>query len=330
MSAIFYPLKFDILIEETEWAGNQLEKTDIDYGVHDSEGIGIYWLLVDADNLQSRVVNGSQSGRTLRELVKEFPRELVGQKHPAERPFPLCSRILDMGREQPLRVHPPGQAVGYSGSPNTNARFWHVLAAEDRARITAGIADRVTGQQLISCVNKPTLRELTRAFIAREGDSFLVPPGIIHSAGGGTLLWELTQLIGDGFSLKSGEIGEKVTKEEQEQALNSILLESRHNPRISREASNFTHTRRIPLTSHCPYFLVDEIRLFDHIILRTKGDTFHVLFVRKGRVDVLVNDVSERLEAGESCCIPAGLGEYKIQKVDAAAEILRAQQAPFT
>ncbi|MFW6414270.1 MAG: hypothetical protein ACOCZS_03105 [Verrucomicrobiota bacterium] len=330
MAATWYPIKFDILIEEKEWAGEQIEKTNFDFATGQAGDIGIYWQLVDQGDLQSQVINGPMAGSTLRQLVNDFPRELVGQKHPPDRPFPLCCRILDVGKEQPLRVHPPGQAGGYSGSPDTNAKFWHVLAADEKARVTAGIAQRVTGQQLISSINKPALRDLTRAFTARGGDSFLIPPGIIHAVGAGTLVWELKQHTNDGFSLNSGTTGEQVTKEEQEKALNSILLESRHNPRISREASGFTHTRRIPLTPHCPYFLVDEIRLFDHIILRTRGDTFHLLFVRQGHVDVFFKGTSTRVESGELCCIPATLGEYKILQVDEPAEILRVQQAPFT
>ena len=330
MAEQLYPLKFEPVLQQSEWAGN-LFAEKMDSGIiQNSPGTGIYWQLIDDENIQSQVANGPYKGTTLREMIKNFPTTLVGKKHVPEKQFPLCSRILDSGKDQPLEVHPPGQAGGYEQHSNTNAKFWHILGTEERARITAGIAQRVTGQQLISGINKPKLHELTRSFIAREGDSFLIPPGIIHSLGAGNLVWELTQHTRGGYRLNAGENDIPISKEEQEQALNAILLESRHNPRISRETSGFTHTRRIPLTPHCPYFIVDEIRLFDHIILRTHEDSFQLLFVRKGCADVHCGEHSERLEKGQVCCIPASTGEYKILTGDEPAEILRAQMAPLS
>jgi len=331
MAESLYPLKFKPVLQESEWAGNIFAKK-MEAGIIKAKpGTGIYWQLIDDGEIQSQIANGPYQDTTLRELVENFPTSLVGKKHVSEKPFPLCSRILDVGRDQPLEVHPPGQAGGYQQHSNTNAKFWHILGTEEQARITAGIAQRVTGQQLISGINKPKLHELTRSFIAREGDSFLIPPGIIHSLGAGNLVWELTQHTRGGYRLDSGENDVPTSKEEQEQALNAILLESRHNPRISRETSGFTHTRRIPLTPHCPYFLVDEIRLFDHIILRTQDNSFQLLFVRKGCAEVHYGEYSERLETGEVCCIPASMGEYKILTVDNnPAEILRSQMAPLS
>jgi len=102
-----------------------------------------------------------------------------------------------------------------------------------------------------------------------------------------------------------------------------MQLEARQNPRISRESGTATHTRRIPLTPHCPYFSVEEVRLYDHIFLRTTGDSFHLLALQRGEVTVEWGNEALPLRPGQLCCVPACLGEYKVVTRNGPAEFLK-------
>ena len=324
-----YPLLFEPVWEAPGWSGNLLPAAVP--GLYAEVQGGMCWQIVDDGELQSKVANGTFAGKSLRHVVEDNPVELVGKGHRPGDTFPLCCRLLDVGADQPLGVHPADGRRRDNRAPQSNTKFWYTLASDASSRIYAGIAQRVTGQQLIRYVNNhDKFLDLVRSFPAREGDSFLIPPGFIHGIGGGNLMWELQERNVPAYRLSELAADADIPDEERQAAIDAVIVESRHNPRISREASRFTHTRRIPLTRHCPYFLVDEIRLFDHTFQRTNGDSFHLLMMVKGEALLEFGDSSITLTQGQLCCVPAGLGEYKVKTTGEPAEFLRVRRPSLT
>ena len=85
-----YPLLFEPALVERVWGGRQLE-TRLGKTIPSSQPIGesweIYW--------KNRIANGEFRGKTLGEVIKEYPEAMVGSKDAdPEFPQPLKATIL--------------------------------------------------------------------------------------------------------------------------------------------------------------------------------------------------------------------------------------------
>jgi mannose-6-phosphate isomerase len=289
-----------------------------------SENPGEAWLLFDDGHRASAIANGPLEQAALADLVRTRSDELVGRQHSPKMPFPLAVRLIDTASDQPLQVHPDVDSLA---EPNgrTNAKFWYSLASEAGARIIDGIAQQVTNQQILLNLDKPGFDRLLQRYPARKGDSFLVPPGFVHSIGAGNLVLEIQQRYIEPLVLQTGDRASPDQGLDKQAALSAINREARTNLRISREAGTATHTRRIMLTPNCPYFQIEEIRLEDHIFLRATSDSFNLVIVTRGKVTVRWKDTGLKLGPGMLCCIPACCGDYKLETIDGGSELLRVQ-----
>jgi mannose-6-phosphate isomerase class I len=147
---------------------------------------------------------------------------------------------------------------------------------------------------------------------------------MVHGLSAGNLVWELAAQNQAGLNLIPADQEKAEAGPETANVFDAICFESRQNPRISREAGSATHTRRILLTGHCPYFDVEEIRLHDHIYLKTSPDSFHLLTVIRNSVTLTGKDFRQELHTGNLCCIPACWGDYRLEAdPKAPAEVLK-------
>lgn len=324
MNAELYPFVFRPVLVPAAHAGHLMnDYLEGAYGELTEAPVEA-WLLFDDGKRSSSIANGPLERVTVAELAASRGEELVGQQHSARVPFPLSVRLIDMGLDQPLQVHPDIDSVsGQAGS--TNAKFWYSLAAEPGARIIVGIAQQVTNQQILLNLDKPGFERLLQRYPSRPGDSYLVPPGFVHSIRAGNLILEVQQRYIEPFVLQTGADGSGAQALDRQAALAAINREARTNLRISRESGSTSHTRKIMLTPNCPYFQIEEIRLFDHIFLRTNRDSFNLVVVTRGKLVVRWERTGLILTQGMLCCIPAACGDYKLEAMTANAELLRIQ-----
>jgi mannose-6-phosphate isomerase len=324
MPISFYPLLLKPLLRNATGGTGRLGRFLQGPLTADMSGSPECWGVIDDGPAQSEVLNGSLAGKTLGELTRLYKSDLVGRRHPNTAPFPVCVRVREVTAEQPLAVHPPTERRG--GDGQENAKFWYVLEADEQASVTAGLAQRAAGQQVRSKLDTPALMRLLQTFASRAGDAFLIPPGIVHGMSAGNLIWEVQQSNTEPYRLSYLSGKSRIPADEQKRALEAILLTARQNPRISREASSLSHTRKIMLTPHCPYFNIEEIRLHDHMFSRTGGDSFHLLTVIHGKAVITYDADSWPLDQGCACIVPASLGDYKVENCGDPAVLLRVTQ----
>ena len=324
MKPRLYPICFSPIHFRREWAGSLLAG----YVATDAAGVapdgtGESWSVVDCAETQSSVATGPDAGTPLHDLVRRYGSSLVGRRHPAGAPFPLCVRILDVGQTQPLAVHPERRPNPARPDLGPNSKFWYCLDHTDEARIAVGIRQRVTRLLFTRRLNSPELLELLQVYLSRRGDSFFVPPGRVHSIGGGNLVWEVQQVPVEGETISVLDAGEAGEGQTAGATLQSVRFEDRQVARISREAGRTTYTRKVPLLHHCSAFCVDEIRLADNLFDRTTGDSFHLLLMVRGKAEVRGESEPQPLGQGDACCVPAVHGDYRITAVDGPADLLR-------
>ena len=105
-----YPLRFEPIYQYRLWGGRRL--ADLLTAPLPGDGpIGEAWILSDRDDHPSRVADGPLKGRTIGQLLEQFPEQLMGKLAGRFRRFPLLLKFLDAREMLSVQVH-PGYAYG--------------------------------------------------------------------------------------------------------------------------------------------------------------------------------------------------------------------------
>ena len=276
------------------------------------------------------VLGGAAQGTTLRSLVAEAPRQIVGRQFDKNKPFPLSLTVRAIQQDQPLQLYPDQETAEKLSSPDAmNAKFWYSLAAERNSKVFLGLDPRTSAQQLIRHLSGTDARNHLQRFNVRVGDSYLIPPGTAHALTAGQTMLELALSNRSGLRLTNWSENDDIPKEELDAAIRSINPESRQIIRMPKVRGEVSHTRKIPLTRHCPYFAAEEIRLLDHIFMETNGEACELLFALDGKFAVSYENGRECVPKNHVCLIPATLGSFKLESDGEPAEILRFSRMPM-
>ncbi len=325
-SSDLYPLCFKPIYKTVMWGGDQLASVLHRELPQSEEPVGEAWELVDREDDQSVVANGPLAGKTIHELIAACGTALLGSNHREAKRFPLLVKLIDAGKRLSLQVHPDNEAcrrIGCGAEPKTE--MWYIIAAKPGAKIMAGMNPRSTRQQLISSINSLEVEKHLQVFKSEPGDAYYIASGTIHAIGEGNLLLEIQQSSDTTYRVSDwGRVGSdgQPRKLHLEQAMESINFMDRTAPRISGVSSSVSHNRKFPVINRCPFFKVDDLRIVGDWPDNTDpGGSFHLISAVNGAVNVGRDEHVVKLEAGESCLIPACFGAYSIKPLEANKEI---------
>jgi mannose-6-phosphate isomerase len=161
---------------------------------------GEAWEISDHASHQSVVCRGPRRGRTLRELMQEERRQLVGAAH--HEAFPWLVKSLDAADWLSVQVHPDDEAArrlwpGERGKTEA----WFVLDAAPGSKVFAGLASGVTRAALQRALAAGEVVGCLHQFEPRPGDCLFLPAGTVHAVGGGVLMAEVQQTSDATFRL---------------------------------------------------------------------------------------------------------------------------------
>src|SRR5690625_270549 len=185
------PLFFEPIYQERVWGGVGL-RTFLGRTLPTSAPIGESWEIVDRPEAQSVVSRGAARGKSLRELLAEFPKEIMRPRFLPESPFPILVKWLDCRERLSLQVHPPAAvAKELNGEPKTEN--WYIARAEAGAGLIVGLKEGTSREHFEKAIEAQTLEEYVHRFEVVEGESILVRSGQIHAIDGGNLILEIQQ-----------------------------------------------------------------------------------------------------------------------------------------
>ncbi len=188
-------LTFEPIAKSMLWGGTRLP--DFLGVAPPAEGgpVGEAWVLSDVEGSQSRVAHGPHRGRTLRELIAEFPRELFGDAPPADGRFPLLLKFIDARQELSVQVHPDDAAAVAHKGPGHRGKTeaWVVLDAAPDSRLYAGFRPGVTAAGFRAATAAGTAPDTLHHFAPRPGDTLFLEAGTVHAIGANVLIFEVQQ-----------------------------------------------------------------------------------------------------------------------------------------
>ncbi|MFZ1934161.1 MAG: type I phosphomannose isomerase catalytic subunit, partial [Thermoguttaceae bacterium] len=188
-----YPLRFEPIYQYRLWGGRRL--ADVLTAPLPGDGpIGEAWVLSDRDDHQSAVANGPLKGRTIGQLLKQWPEQLLGKLAGRFRRFPLLLKFLDAHDMLSVQVHPSDWQTNYLPPGETGkTEAWVVLEAGTESRIYAGLKPATTADNLRRAIANGAVAEHLVCFMPKPGDGVFLPAGTVHALGGDVVVFEVQQ-----------------------------------------------------------------------------------------------------------------------------------------
>ena len=183
-----YPLRFEPIYQYRLWGGRRL--ADLLTAPLPGDGpIGEAWMLSDREDHPSRVADGSLRGRTIAQLLEQFPEQVMGKFAGRFRRFPLLLKFLDAREMLSVQVHP-----GYDGSRGDRRRpkrgwCWR----QGKKQHLCGTEARHHCGHSSSSAREGEVADRLACFHPKPGDAVFNPAGTVHSLGGDIVVFEIQQ-----------------------------------------------------------------------------------------------------------------------------------------
>ncbi len=309
-----YPIKVTYHVRAYSFGGRLipevLDKRDVPEGT-----VAETWEVSDYRETTGEVTNGSYAGRTLHNLVTEFPDELVGEGWRGPH-FPLLEKFIDASNKLPVHLHADDEtARGKHGEAHGKTEAWHILWAAEDATILAGVKEGLGRDELREAFLAQDHGDVMPRHPIRAGDTVYVPGGVIHVFGPGTLVFEVQQTSDLGqfvtpYDLYGNPLDDETWEANIDAALDELRADyrPRPNPGLVLESGP---NRRV-LCCAGPYFALERWTLtqpyteLSHpercLTLSNVGDPARIEYAGG----------TETLGRGESCILPAAIGETRI------------------
>jgi mannose-6-phosphate isomerase len=193
MSQLAHPVRLAPIYQYRVWGGRRLAGL-LSKPLPADGLVGEAWVLSDREDHQSSVVGGPLTGWTLRDLMEQFPEQLLGRLSDRFARFPLLLKFLDARQLLSVQVHPSDQQTSYLPVGETGkTEAWVVLEAGPASRIYAGLRLGTTEVTLRRALDDGTLADDLGCFAPKPGDGVFLPAGTVHSLGGGVVAFEVQQ-----------------------------------------------------------------------------------------------------------------------------------------
>jgi mannose-6-phosphate isomerase len=188
-----YPLLFEPIYQYRLWGGRRLAEL-LTAPLPGDGPVGEAWVLSDRDDHPSKVANGPLKGRTLAQLLKQFPEQIMGNLAGRFRRFPLLLKFLDAREMLSVQVHPADTHTDLLPAGETGkTEAWVVLEAGPQSRIYSGLKPATTAEDLRRALASGAVADDLVHFTPKPGDAVFLPAGTVHALGGDIVVFEVQQ-----------------------------------------------------------------------------------------------------------------------------------------
>jgi mannose-6-phosphate isomerase len=293
-----YPLKFKPIFRDYLWGGHKLREI-FGKDVLEEKIMAESWEIVDLPEDKSVIANGPFAGMILRDLIKEYPKEITGNEK-FKPPFPLLIKFLDCANVLSVQVHPDEQACKRMCKGDSKTECWYIISAEPGAFIYKGLTPGVTKEHFAEAINKGHIEELLAKVPVEAGECHFLPAGTAHSIGGGILIAEI-QTASDTtyrvFDWNRVDSSGKSRPLHIKEALESIHFDS------SGDNLSVTTTGRLV---DCEYFKIDKGHQAENCEVLVSAGKMKVMIILDGFGIILQTDgISVEFKRGDTILIPA-------------------------
>ncbi len=180
-------VKLQAPLKDYVWGGIKL-KTE--YGKQSASNIAESWELSFCDGSESIVASGKYCGKPISQVTT---RADWGKNCNNFEAFPVLVKLIDAKQNLSVQVHPSDSYALEHENQYGKTEMWHILQAEEGAKIYLGLNQTVTKQQFQQAVADKTVCNLLNAVPVKAGETYFVESGTLHAIGAGVTLIEIQQ-----------------------------------------------------------------------------------------------------------------------------------------
>ena len=273
------------------------------------------WEVSDYRDARATATNGPYAGLLLHELVEEFPDELVGKGWRGPH-FPLLEKFIDASNMLPVHLHANDTVARRKhAEPHGKTEAWHILWAEEDASILAGVKPGIDRDELFAAFKEQNHDAVMYRYPISAGDTVYVPGGVIHAFGPGALVFEVQQTSDLGQFVTPDDLyGNRLDEESWEANINAALDELRtdYHPRPNPGLVLEDGPNRRTLGCAGPYFALERWTLSEAHVEPSHPERCLTLSNVGEGVRLEYGGGEEALARGESCVLPAAIGEVRV------------------
>lgn len=308
-----YIYTFDPILKDKIWGGSKLKSFLKKEGASDVAGES--WEISDVEGSCSVVNNGSQKGKTLRDLVTKHQEAMLGAKNWKRfgAKFPLLIKFIDAKDDLSVQLHPDDTIAQKKHNSLGKTEMWHIVQADEESNIIIGFDKPVSPEEYQTHVADKSIKQVLHYEPVTAGDTFFVYPGLIHAIGKGVLLAEIQQTSDITYRIYDWDRQDKdgnYRELHQEEALDAIDFRDTKDHKIAYQEKE---NELVDLVS-CPHFITKTIIANKEVaISHQELDSFVVYMCVEGKGTVVSDQNQVEIQKGQSILVPAQIKDVTIK-----------------
>ena len=187
-----YPLSLSGVTKSPIWGGTRLPR-EWNKSAYDGDTVGESWELTVRQKEMSTVKNGALAGKTVGELLRDYPAELMGKTATAGDEFPLLIKFIDAADRLSVQVHPDDDYAARVENDRGKTEMWYIVDADEDAEIICGLSDGFDNAAFVSTLERGELMSALKVQKVKAGQTYFIPAGLPHAIGKGILIAEIQQ-----------------------------------------------------------------------------------------------------------------------------------------
>ena len=310
MSLQLYPIVFEPILKERIWGGTKL-KTEFNKNIT-SEITGESWELSNVKGDVSVISNGEYEGKSLNDLISEFPEAILGAKIYKQfgTEFPLLFKFIDAKEDLSIQVHPNDELAKKRHNSFGKTEMWYVMQADENARIVVGFKENSSKEEYVENLENKSLLSILKEVPVKKGDVFFLETGTIHAIGAGIVIAEIQQTSDITYRVYDWDRVDAEGKSRElhiDLALDAINYHTTDTEKVYSKEENKSN-----LVVNCPYFTTNYFPLNGEVSVKKTNDSFTVYMCMEGNFDLELNGRQWSYKKGDTILIPAALKNFNL------------------
>jgi len=314
-----YPLQFQPILKDRIWGGTKL-KTHLNKPII-SDITGESWEISSVENDVSIIANGFFEGKSLNELINEFPESVLGTKVYKQfgKKFPLLFKYLDASEDLSIQVHPNDQLAKIRHNSFGKTEMWYVMQADVDARLIVGFKEKSSPEKYLKSLNNKTIIDILDVKKVKKGDVFFIETGTVHAIGSGTVIAEIQQ---------TSDITYRIYDFDREDAHGNIrelhvdlALDAINYNVVDAKKNYFKVKNEANLMVDCPYFTTNFIPLDGERKCNKNKQSFSVYMCVEGVFELIYKEDVYKYKTGDTLLIPAEMTDFVVKGKASVLEI---------
>ncbi|MFZ4671800.1 MAG: type I phosphomannose isomerase catalytic subunit [Flavobacterium sp.] len=319
MSMKLYPLQFEPILKERIWGGTKL-KNYLNKPIM-SNSTGESWEISTVENDVSVVSNGVYKGKSLNDLINEFPEAILGTTVYAKfgKQFPLLFKYLDARDDLSIQVHPNDKLAKERHNSFGKTEMWYVMQADENARLILGFKKKSSAEEYVQNLKNKTLLTILDTKTVKQGEVYFLETGTVHAIGAGTLIAEIQQNSDITYRLYDFDrvdANGNLRDLHIDLALEAINYETVEAQKDYLKKENVSNS-----LVDCRFFTTNIIPLNGEVKVNKSQNSFTVYMCVDGSFEMTINKETFQYCKGDTLLIPASLTDFQFNGQASILEI---------